>query len=220
MRIEIPLEPQAAKRPKVNSMVNSTYYDTSYRKWLNEAMGWVENYLIETDFALLEELLGKSPEGEQYKNTHVIRGFKKIADIGYRFDEKLKKNVVKTRNVAVDENGQVIVDDDGFVLSLSGQRIPILGELREDYLGIRGRMMLIISRRNNRESKATDRPFPLDSNTGDYDNYAKAVTDAFFETPMFKETGLNDRHIQEMLIQKRYVSSGEKPGILLELKPM
>lgn len=91
MRIEIPLEPQAAKRPKVNSMVNSTYYDTSYRKWLNEAMGWVENYLIETDFALLEELLGKSPEGEQYKNTHVIRGFKKISDIEYRFDEKLKK---------------------------------------------------------------------------------------------------------------------------------
>lgn len=73
MRIEIPLEPQAAKRPKVNSMVNSTYYDTNYRKWLDEAMGWVENYLIETDFALLEELLGKDPEGKQYKNTHVVR---------------------------------------------------------------------------------------------------------------------------------------------------
>lgn len=57
MRIEIPLEPQAAKRPKVNSMVNSTYYDTNYRKWLDEAMGWVENYLIETDFACLSTVI-------------------------------------------------------------------------------------------------------------------------------------------------------------------
>ena len=218
MRVKIPLEPQGAKRPRVNSKLNSAYYDTAYREWLRDAMQWVEDYLLDTDLAMVKELLGTDKDGNQYKNTHIIKGFKKLKDIEYKTDVETGLKVVKNRNVALDENGDVILDKDGYVLSLSGQKIPILGKIRDDYLGLKARILFILPRRNNRETRIDDRPFPVDANTSDIDNYAKSIIDAFFENPMFKETGLNDRHIQSLLLQKRYAKPDEDIGIIFEIK--
>lgn len=218
MKIEVPLRPQGAKRPQINSKINSAYYDSAYRDWLGEAKSWVENYLVETDFALIKELLGTDAEGNQYLNTHYVRGFKKLDDIEFKEDEGVK--VVKTRNVMLDEQGNPVLDEEGYVISQSGQRMPILGELRDDYLGIKVKVQFLLARRNNRKGTPTDKPFPLDSNTADLDQYAKAIIDAFFETAMFKETGLNDRHIQSMMLQKRYITGDESQGIRIEFQPI
>ncbi|KRL79771.1 hypothetical protein FC36_GL000297 [Ligilactobacillus equi DSM 15833 = JCM 10991] len=220
MKIRVPLEPQGAKRPRVNSMINNAYYDSKYRKWLDEAMKWVEDYLGQTDYALVEELLGKDRNGNQYRNTHEIKGFRRIEDVEYKIDKERGKKVVKTKNVGLDQDGRPILDQDGYVISRYGQKMPILGQIRDDYLGIKVRIMFILPRRNSRKTTEFDRPFPVDSNTADIDNYTKAILDAFFETPIFKETGLNDRHIQSLFVQKRYVDKDEEAGILLEMKPL
>ena len=220
MRIKIPFEPQGAMRPRFNSKINSTYYDTKYRQWLDNAMGWVEGYLEATDYALIEEILGQDELGNQYKNTHEIKGFKRSSDIEYKLDKETGEEVIKTRNVGMDKDGHPLLDEEGYVISKYGQRMPILGKIRDDYLGIKVRIMFILPRRNNRKTTELDRPFPVDSNTADIDNYQKAVLDAFFETPMFKETGINDRHIQSIMAQKRYVDNEESPCILLEMKPI
>ncbi|WP_283548119.1 hypothetical protein [Ligilactobacillus salivarius] len=39
-------------------------------------MQWVEDYLLDTDLAMVKELLGTDKDGNQYKNTHIIKGFK------------------------------------------------------------------------------------------------------------------------------------------------
>lgn len=220
MQITVPFPPQGAKRPRVNSKLNNAYYDNTYRNWLNDVMGWVEQYLVDTDFALIEELLGKDADGKQYRNTHYIRGFKMLSDVEYRKDKETGKKVLKTRNLMLDHDGQPVCDKQGYVLSQSGQRVPITGGVRDDFLGIKGRALFILPRRNGRKSKPTDRPFPIDSMTYDLDNYVKAIQDAFFETPMFKETGLNDRHITLFTMAKRYVKGNEKPCIKYELKPV
>ncbi|WP_283548120.1 hypothetical protein [Ligilactobacillus salivarius] len=95
--------------------------------------------------------------------------------------------MVKNRNVALDESGDVILDKDGYVLSLSGQKIPILGKIRDDYLGLKARILFILPRRNNRETRIDDRPFPVDANTSDIDNYAKSIIDAFLKILCLKK---------------------------------
>lgn len=71
----MPIEPKGAKRPRLTSKARLVSMDKVYREWREEANNWVNDWLKETNGALLRELLGKGnistrDENERIRNDY------------------------------------------------------------------------------------------------------------------------------------------------------
>lgn len=101
------------------------------------------------------------------------------------------------------------------VLGMSPDGKPLRGEdgsLDSHFCGYAMDVELVMKR-----PKGSSRIFPMRTIDADIDNLYKAVSDAIFENEIVKETGANDRWIQQVSMAKRYAMPDEDPHIEVEV---
>lgn len=166
MQFTIPFAPVSASRPNwsaKNGRATRTYIPKHYKEWREKTNEWFEDWLEQTDYKLIRELIRLSPQAS-LKNKN-DEGRERIL---VQLESKKNKN-----------------------------------DFAENFWGFEVKMLLYVEVQN------VNKPYPLASNTGDLDNYYKAVTDMMFESDSFKKAGFNDRWIQKASIMKLAVPKGE-----------